>query len=421
MKICAVSQSFFPHTGGVSYYLLWLGRKCRELNHELQVVHLRPAKAPAEEIIENIKVYRVPQTPLDTRIVSGYTLFKELILKVFHGEEAAEEKLINKHLFGFNEYHAINKLFSERLRKVYEEEGFDLLHVHDFQLLPLGELLNDLYVPKIFTWHIPYTDKSPQRWREFVVNYMKYYNRVVFSTMPYVAVAIQDGLAWDKLACISPFVTVDTAKENDFREKHNIKPDERIILCVARIDPLKGQDRLIKALPNILKEVPDARCVFVGNGSMTKEVLKAEGKRVYDDDLRSMVKELKLEGRAIFTGHISREDLMKAYATAEVVVLPSIMEGFGLAIAEGMAFGKPVVGTATGGIMMQIWPGINGYLVEPGNVEQLSGAIIKILTDKKLSQSMGRKAKQICDRLFSIERGVRDNMELYGQLLGVEL
>ncbi|MEM3737445.1 MAG: glycosyltransferase family 4 protein [Candidatus Bathyarchaeia archaeon] len=419
MKICAVSQSFFPHTGGVSYYLLWLGRKCRELNHELCVIHLKPAKAPPEEVVESIKVYRVPKTSLDSRILSGYTQFKELILKIFHGGELSEDKLINKHLYGFNDYFTINKFFSGQVREVYEKEHFDLLHVHDFQLLPLGSLLNDLTVPKIFTWHIPYTDKPSPQWRKFVVQYMTHYDRVVFSTRPYVAVAIQDGLSWDKAVCISPFVTVERVK-GDFRSNYGIKPDERVILCVARIDPLKGQDRLIKALPIILKEIPNVRCVFVGDGSMTKEILKAEGKRRYEEELKSLVAELKLEAHVIFTGHISRRDLMTAYAAADVVVLPSIMEGFGLAVAEGMAFGKPVVGTATGGIMMQIWPGVNGFLVEPGNVKQLSEAILKILTDKKLSQKMGKKALQIFNSLFSLERGVRDNIELYEQVLGVE-
>jgi glycosyltransferase involved in cell wall biosynthesis len=192
-----------------------------------------------------------------------------------------------------------------------------------------------------------------------------------------------------------------------------------MILCVARIDPLKGQDRLIQALPSVLEKIPNAKCVLVGDGSMTKEVLKADEKRRYEQRLRSLVSDLKLTGCVIFTGHVSRSDLMQAYEACDIVVLPSLMEGFGLAITEGMAFGKPVIGSATGGIMMQIWPGINGYLIEPGNVKQLSEALIKVLSNEHLKNRLGKRAKEIYEKYYSLERGVRDNIELYERILGL--
>ena len=417
MKICAVSQSFYPHAGGVSYYLLWLGRRCHELGHELSVVHLRPVKAPIEETMEGIKVYRTPKETPDAVIIQGYTKFKEMVLQVFHGIEPSEEKLLNRHLYGFNEYFTINKLFADRIREIYELERFDLLHVHDFQVLLQGSMLKDLKVPKIFTWHIPFTEKVPKRWRDFIIQYMQEYDNVVLSTRPYVATAIRSGLSWDKVVCIAPFIVVGKPRANKFRENYGISPNDKMILCVARIDPLKGQDRLIQALPSVLEKIPDAKCVLVGDGSMTKEVLKADEKRQYELRLRSLVSDLKLARYVTFAGHISRGDLMQAYEACDVVVLPSLMEGFGLAITEGMAFGKPVIGSATGGIMMQIWPGTNGYLVEPSNVKQLSEALIKVLSNGHLKSELGKRAKEIYEKYYSLERGVRDNIELYERIL----
>ncbi|MBI2126146.1 MAG: glycosyltransferase family 4 protein [Thaumarchaeota archaeon] len=417
MKICAVSQSFYPYSGGVSYYLLWLGKKCRGLGHSLQVVHLRSADSPVEDVIEGIGVHRVPSQPLDPRVSMGYTTFKELILNVFHGEETSEEKLINKHLHGFHEYLTVSEQFARRVRQIYDSSPFDLLHVHDFQLLPLGYMLRDIPSPKIFTWHIPFTEDVPEAWLRFVIDYMKEYDNVVLSTNAYVATAIHHGLAWYKVTCINPFIAVDGPPSNDFRPRYGLKPDDRMILCVARIDPLKGQDALIKALPAVTKVIPNVRCVFIGDGSMTKEVLKASAKRVHEKNLRDLVEALKLEGRVIFTGHISRNDLMQAYETCDVVVLPSIMEGFGLTVSEGMAFGKPVVGSATGGIMMQILPGVNGYLVEPGNSQQLGEALTLILSDDKFRKTLGKKARQVFENQFSVERGVTDNLELYERVI----
>jgi len=421
MKICAVSQSFFPYTGGVSYYLLWLGRRCHELGHKLTIIHLRPKDSSIEEEIEAIKVYRVPKEKPNPRVIEGYTRFKELILKVFHGVETSEEKLINKHLYGFNEYVTVNSHFAEMVREVYEKEPFDLLHVHDFQVLLIGSMLKDLKIPKIFTWHIPITENTPKAWMDFIVTYMKEYDNVVLSTKDYVATAIRYGLPWNKITCIPPFIAVEKPKKNEFRRKYGIDQDEKIILCVARIDPLKGQDRLIRALPDIVKVLPKVKCVLIGNGSMTKDVLKASEKKIYEQNLKQLVEELHLKDYVIFTGNITRSELMQAYETCDVVVLPSIMEGFGLTITEGMAFGKPVIGSATGGIMTQIWPGVNGYLIEPGNSTQLSEALIMILSNEDLRKSLGAKAKDIYEKDYSLERGVRDNLELYERVLTTQI
>ncbi len=417
MKICTVSQSFFPYTGGVSYYLLWLGRRCHELGHKLTVIHLRPKDSPIEEDVESIKVYRAPKEQLEQRVMEGYTRFKDLISKVFHGVEASEEKLINRHLYGFNEYLVVNLHLAERVREVYAKEPFDILHVHDYQVLPLARMLKDLKIPKVFTWHIPFTEDAPKAWRDFIISYMAEYDNVVLSTRAYVATVIEQGLPWDKVTCINPFITVEKPQKNDFRRKYGISRDEKIILCVARIDPLKGQDRLIRALPNVVKVFPKIRCVFIGDGSMTKEILKTSEKRLYEQHLRSLVEELGLQKFVVFAGSIPRGELMEAYEECDVVVLPSIREGFGLTVTEGLAFSKPVIGSATGGIMMQIWPGVNGYLVKPGDVKQISEALITLLSNDELRRRLGANARAIYEQHFSVERGVRDNLQLYEYIL----
>ncbi|MEM4165321.1 MAG: glycosyltransferase family 4 protein [Nitrososphaerales archaeon] len=417
MKICTVSQSFFPYTGGVSYYLLWLGRRCYELGHKLSVIHLRPKDVSIEDEIESIKVYRAPKEDLEQRVMEGYTKFKDLISKVFHGVEKSEEKLINRHLYGFNEYLTVNLHFAERVREVYAKEPFDILHVHDYQVLPLAWMLKDLKVPKIFTWHIPFIEETPKVWLDFVINYMAEYDNVVFSTRAYVANAIEHGLSWNKITCINPFGTVEKPQKNDFRRKYGIGLDEKIILCVARIDPLKGQDRLLRALPKVVKAFPKIKCVFIGNGSMTKDVLKTSEKKVYEQYLRNLVEELGLHSSVIFAGSVSRSELMQAYEECDVVVLPSLKEGFGLTVTEGMAFSKPVIGSATGGIMMQIWPGVNGYLVKPGDVKQLSEALLTLLSNDALRRRLGERGRAIYEQHYSLERGVRDNLDLYERIL----
>ncbi len=138
---------------------------------------------------------------------------------------------------------------------------------------------------------------------------------------------------------------------------------------------------------------------------------------MYEQLLKQLVEELHLQSVVIFTGSIPRSELMQAYEACDVVALPSMMEGFGLTVTEGMAFGKPVIGSATGGIMMQIWPGVNGYLLRAGDSDQLSKALLTVLSNDELRRSLGVKAYEIYEQQYSLERGVRDNLELYERVL----
>ncbi|MEM3366645.1 MAG: glycosyltransferase family 4 protein [Candidatus Methanomethyliaceae archaeon] len=415
MKILYVSQSFFPSTGGVSYYLIWLSRKLREKGHDAVFVNFRTPKLPPEEQIEGFNIYRVPHTRgFPEGMVKEYTEFKELILKVFHGKNVPIDRLYNKHVYGFNGYMGVNLYFQDRVREVYQKERPDIIHVHDFQLMPLGWLLRDLRVPILFTWHIPFIDEVESGWRRFVVEYLKEYANSIFSTKAYVNSALKSGLSWSKVTCIPPFIEVEDSNI-DFRKAYDISEDEKLILCVARIDRLKGQNILIEAVSKLKLKY---KLVFVGNGSLSKEVLKIKDKEDYYNELQMMVSCKDLKDKVIFTGAIKRELLMAALKACDVVVLPSLQEGFGLAITEGMAFGKPVIGTSVGGIPAQIWPGVNGFLVPPEDANSLAEALEYVLSDEKRARMMGKESKKIYDELFSAERGARDHLALYKRLLG---
>lgn len=415
MKILYVSQSFFPSTGGVSYYLIWLGRKLRKLGHESAFVNLKASGRPPEEMVEGFKVYRVPREGLmEKDIVQGNTRFKELVLKVFHNRDVPLDQLYNKHLYGFNEYLKVNKLFEERIREVADIEGPDIIHVHDFQLLPLGTPLKDLGIPIPFTWHIPFTEEVHENWRHFIVKYLNEYSNSVFSTKPYVNAALKSGLPWNRVTCIPPFMDVEEPRVS-FRRKFGIGDRDKMIVCVARLDRLKDQSVLVKAASKLRGRF---KLVFIGNGSFSKEVLKVKEKEEYHKELQEMVMAGGLEGKVFFAGAIEREMLMAAYKECDMVVLPSIHEGFGLAIAEGMAFGKPVVGTAVGGIPTQIWPSVNGFLVPPNDPESLANAIEYILSNDEVAKRMGENSRRIYQESFSTDRGVRDHLRLYERLLG---
>ncbi|RWX73814.1 MAG: hypothetical protein Metus_0593 [Candidatus Methanosuratincola subterraneus] len=413
MKILYASQSFLPSTGGVSYYLMWLGRKLKDAKHEVVFVNMKPPKGKGREEIAGFKVFRVPaEGEFDHDTLSGYSKFKELVLKVFHNRDVPVDMLYNKHLYGYNEYLKVNESFQRAISEAADLEQPDVVHVHDFQLLPCLPSLVDSW-PLAFTWHIPFTEEVHNSWREAMLEYMKNASASIFSTKGYASAAIKSGLPFNRVGVIPPFIDVEQPKAK-FRERFGISNDKKLIICVARMDKFKGQKTLLDAAAAL--DI-DYQLVFIGNGSFSKDVLKVKEKESYGKELKEKAKNEIYGGRVIFAGAVDRDLLMAAYNECDLVVLPSVHEGFGLAITEGMAFGKPVIGTAVGGIPSQIWPGVNGYLVRPDDPRSLSDAIRHILKNSELAEEMGKNSKAIFERYFSAERGAKDHIELYSRLL----
>lgn len=415
MKICVVSQSFYPYIGGVTRYLQSLGRKLTARGDEMVVVHLRSSDMPEYEVIDGVRVYRMSGDESMKESIDGYFKFKELIIDVTHGLKTAP--LEDRFSHGYYEYLGFNLNMYEKVRQVYEIEKFDILHVHDFQVMPLAFLIkSDIGVPSIFTWHIPFTTDTPVEWREFLTRYMRYYDRVIFSTDRYVHTAVESGLDPGKVAKINPFIDTEefvVEGDNDFREKFGIPVDDNLVLCVSRIDPRKGQEYLIEAMAEVVKEHPDTTCIFIGNGSLTKKFI---GRTNRLEELEARVSERGLDKKVRFLGKVSQDDLMKAYSACDMLVQPSINEGFGLVISEAMCFGKPVIGSNVGGIPEQIADGFNGLLFMPKDHMALASHIKKLIEDPALRKQMGDRGRHLACERFCVDRGFREHCDIYDNI-----
>lgn len=159
------------------------------------------------------------------------------------------------------------------------------------------------------------------------------------------------------------------------------KKDEQMILCVGRLVEKKGIQYLLPAFSEVLKKIPKCKLVIVGDGYL-------------NNSLKEQTKKLGLENKVFFTKEISHKDLPKYYCAADLFVLPSIIdktgnrETQGVVYLEAMACKCPVIGTNTGGIPDVIQDKETGLLVKEKDPKELSKAIILLLTNKKLSQSL---------------------------------
>jgi glycosyltransferase involved in cell wall biosynthesis len=183
-------------------------------------------------------------------------------------------------------------------------------------------------------------------------------------------------------------------------EEYGLEPGAQIVGVVGRLEPEKGHTTLIDAWPLVLKAVPGAYLLIVGEGSR-REVLEHQ------------VTELGIGRRVIFTGR--RDDVPSVTAALDVAVLPSYREAQGLTILEAMALSRPVVASNVGGIPEMVEDGRTGLLVPPHDHEALAAAITRLLLDHPLADMLARAGHDLVHERFCLELMVRAIEDLYDE------
>lgn len=182
----------------------------------------------------------------------------------------------------------------------------------------------------------------------------------------------------------------------------------RMLLCVGRIQPLKGLGVAVSAFAELAPSMPDAFLVIVGGPS---------GAQGHDEleRLHGLVDSLGLEGRVIFVPPQRHELLSTFYRAADVCLVPSRTESFGLVALEAAACGIPVVGAAVGGLPTLIEHGRTGFLVEERDPLVFAALTAEILGDGETATAMGRRAAARA-RAFTWTTAAQRLQRLYGEL-----
>ena len=203
----------------------------------------------------------------------------------------------------------------------------------------------------------------------------------------------------DNIVVIPPGVDVQTYRPPDSDEK-KIKTNlpDKYIFCLSRIDTNKGHDLLLNAFDIVRKEISDIYLV-IGGGSPKPQQRELE----VIANMKGIIEKKKLYDKVRIVGYVPDELLVPHYQQADLFVLPSIYEPFGMTALEAMACGRPVIASKFGGIKNAISSGENGVLIDPSNPQEFAGAMIELLTDKKLSESMGKAGHKTIHKHFSWE------------------
>jgi glycosyltransferase involved in cell wall biosynthesis len=184
------------------------------------------------------------------------------------------------------------------------------------------------------------------------------------------------------------------------RDEYGMEPGSQIVGVVARLEPEKGHPTLFEAWPAVIRAVPDAYLLVVGEGSRREE-------------LEGLARSHRIAHRVVFTGR--RDDVPAVTAALDVAVLPSYREAQGLSVLEAMALSRPVVASAVGGIPEMITDGVTGLLVPPHDAPALAGAIARLLRDHPYADQIARAGHDLVHERFCVERMVADVESIYDE------
>lgn len=361
LKILLCSDSYYPHPGGVSEYLYYLGTYLRTLGHTVTI--LAPHYAEAYRDDDHTK--RIGRCYYITANMATITI-------TFHPR--------------------LPFLVRDYLRT----QTFDIVHTNG----PLGYTLpywafhysNSVNVA---TFHTAFTGLNLYRFAK--VLFKKEFRRKKLAAVYPSRKAYSTTYPHFPTDCRVIPNGIDTTKFNPGVRPLDKFPAAPKILFLGRLDPRKGFVRLLAAFPLIKKRLPHALLIVVGSGP-----LQAQYERMIPETLRNSV---------FFEGRVSADLIPRYYATADVYVSPATGgEVFGIVLTEAMASGTPVVASNIPGYNEVVRHGKNGLLFDVNEIHDIADKITAVLTNRSLSMSLRRTGRQYAESISwqNVARMVED-------------
>jgi len=281
-----------------------------------------------------------------------------------------------------------------------QNQPYELIYAHYWLSGVVAiELKNAWNVPIITSFHtmqgikretFPFNKDNQEREKQERIISLQSDSIIAWSLHEKKFIEQNFGVKSSKISVIPPGVDLDLFHPiniQEARRKIHMQEDERTILYVGRIERLKGLDMLLKALSQIQHK--DTFLYVIGGTNNTEEVNR----------LKKICIDLNLNEKVHFIGSISRAQLKYYYNSADLYVLPSYYESFGLSVLEAAACGKPTIASKVGGLPSIIRDNETGFLLEQRSLGSLIKKIEILLNDKELSDTMGRAARKQAEKL----------------------
>jgi glycogen(starch) synthase len=375
--------------GGISPHVFYLSKALAKNGMKVHVVTCDFPGAPAHETIDGVEVYRIDSYKNPSPDFATWVYLMNLNMQ----KEAAA--------------------IAARL-----EEKVDVFHAHDWLVATAGIGLKHVFrKPLLVTMHSTEIGRrdgihtSTERMIAETEAWLTYEAWKVICCSQYMVSHVKwaFGLPDDKLVMVPNGVNVqvyeDVRKQDlaSFRSAFAL-PEEKLVLFVGRLVYEKGAHVLINSIPRVLEKV-NAKFVIVGSGYMK-------------DQLSNIVRSMGLEHKVLFTGFIDEVSLLKLQCCADVSVVPSLFEPFGIVALEAMAAKSPVVVSDTGGLGEIVDHDVTGVKVYPNNTESLAWGVTKVLLDEKYRNSLRENAYKKIQEKYDWEKIAQQTSRIYEAVLG---
>lgn len=292
-----------------------------------------------------------------------------------------------------------------RLKQLIQRENIHLIHCNEFWTAPYAYWASrGLDIPLITHVRLSMT---PKKIRDYYLGKM---TRIIcvckalveeFSAWPDYkkrVVPIYNGVNLEEF-------NPETVKEKQVRTQYNIPSGDIIIGLVGQISRRKGQDQLIRIAPRLIDQVSNVRFLIVGSSREPE----------YEREIHEMIAERNLKEYFIFTGDMN--DMPGVYKSLDVLVLPSLREGFGRVVVEAEAMEIPVIVSNAGGLVEVVDPEKTGFIFSLGEDQQMLDHLVRLCKDESLRRRMGKSGRELVRKEFSQEIMIEKVTSLYIEVL----
>jgi teichuronic acid biosynthesis glycosyltransferase TuaC len=293
-----------------------------------------------------------------------------------------------------------------KVRKLHRSQRIDLIHAH--AALPCGHaavlLSRELNIPCVVTVHglDAFFDNQvhgyPSRWCKRVARFVYRSASRVICISDKVAERVVNGTG----VAVNARVIYNGVDTEMFSPGSDCASNT--ILSVGNLIPIKGHELLLRALAAVLPHYPNISCEIIGDGPERQR-------------LTGLARECKIADKVRFLGRQSRKQVAEAMCRCVFFALPSRYEGLGCVYLEAMAAEKPVIACRGQGIDEIIRHGSNGWLIDPGNLQELVAALSMLLQNLKLRQQLGGTARRTILQGFTTSHQATQLMLLYRECL----
>jgi glycosyltransferase involved in cell wall biosynthesis len=305
-----------------------------------------------------------------------------------------------RHLFYYYEY---NLLFLPCLFRLWRKPGFDLLRIHSPTFSLAAALFKGVTGVPTIAHHHHLEARRIHRWltglmvsaSDRVITVSDFSRRQLLSTY---------GLPPEKVVVVSNGVTVEYNPRTGKPHIPLAGSDGKRVFYLGSLKPRKNLLFLLDVFAKVHSEEPGALLIIGGGGEQ-------------ETQLKDRAAELGLSKEVVFPGHIPEDEKVAYYSLADVFVLPSLLEGFGMVAAEAMACGTPVVASSACSLPEVVVDGKTGLLADPRDVDDFAEKILRLLSSGDLREQMGQAGREWVLSNFSWNAAAAKTKAVYEDVL----